>query len=497
LLWNDLPQWIDGNGDPYAGAQLFFYAAGSSTKQTVYQDSGSSTAHSNPIELDANGRVPSAVWATEGSSYKIVLAPSDDTDPPVSPIFSVDGLTGINDASVSLEQWAESGFTPTYISTTQFSVAGDQTSTLHVGRRVKVVDGGGTKYGYISVSAYTTLTTVTVVLDSGNLETPTSTLYIGVQTTDNPSEPLLMDSYPIRSGSADKTKKVRIEADTNVPTGTTVVLTAPSADITIGKADDGTGAVPLPRSYLAGGTLSNNGSDATNDIDVAAGTARDSTNAKNISWSALTKQLDAAWAAGTNAGMLDTGAIADTTYHVYAIRKDSDGTGDILASASASSPTMPSGYTYFRRIGSIIRESAAILAFTQMGDEFLWKTPEADISANNPGTSAVSATLTTPAGVKNVAIVTAGVVSSDVTASAPYLYVSSLDQTDVAASANAFVARVTSVDGQAGTDTADTSVCRVRTNTGSQVRYRVDASSASVTVSLVTHGWVDRRGRDD
>jgi microcystin-dependent protein len=259
LLWNDLPQWNDGNGDPYAGAQLFFYAAGSSTKQTVYQDSGSITAHSNPIVLDANGRVPSAVWATEGSSYKIVLAPSDDTDPPASPIFNVDGLTGINDASVSLEQWSDSGFTPTYVSTTQFTVAGDQTSTLHVGRRVKVSDGGGTKYGYITASAYTTLTTVTVSLDSGNLETPTSTLYIGVQTTTDPSEPLLMDSYPLRSGSSDRTKKLRIELD-GITTATTRVATAPDYDFRFGNLPAGIGPLPYAGATVPTGWLECDGS---------------------------------------------------------------------------------------------------------------------------------------------------------------------------------------------------------------------------------------------
>jgi microcystin-dependent protein len=232
LAYNHLVQFIDGNGDPYAGAQLFTYASGSSTKATTYQDSGSSTSHANPIELDANGRIPAAIWLTEGTSYKFVLAPSDDTDPPASPLMTLDGITGINDASVSLEQWADSGFTPTYISATQFSVAGDQTSTLHVGRRVKVSDGGGTKYGYITVSAYTTLTTVTVSLDSGNLETPTSTLYIGVQTTTDPSEPLLTDDYPLRSDATDKTKKVRLDLS-GISTASTRTLKVPDHNATL------------------------------------------------------------------------------------------------------------------------------------------------------------------------------------------------------------------------------------------------------------------------
>lgn len=65
----------------------------------------------------------------------------------------------------------------------------------------------------------------------------------------------------------------------------------------------GTTSAALPRSYLAGLALANNASDPTNDIDIAVGEARDSTNAADITLaSALVKRLDAAWAVGTNQG---------------------------------------------------------------------------------------------------------------------------------------------------------------------------------------------------
>lgn len=46
-----------------------------------------------------------------------------------------------------------------------------------------------------------------------------------------------VDSNPIVKGSVDATKRMRIEVDGNVPTGTTRVLTAPSADGTIATTD--------------------------------------------------------------------------------------------------------------------------------------------------------------------------------------------------------------------------------------------------------------------
>src|SRR6185436_5092546 len=94
---------------------------------------------------------------------------------------------------------------------------------------------------------------------------------------------------------------------------------------------------------LFGMTLSINAGDATNDIDFAGGKCIDSTNAALISCSALTKRLDATFTAGNNGGGRDTGNADDAFWHCFAIKKDSDGTGDFLFSQSATAPTMPSG----------------------------------------------------------------------------------------------------------------------------------------------------------
>ena len=58
----------------------------------------------------------------------------------------------------------------------------------------------------------------------------------------------------------------------------------------------------LPKNYKDGFTLANNVSDANNDINVADGRARDTSNVVDLIGGALTKQLDALWAAGNNAG---------------------------------------------------------------------------------------------------------------------------------------------------------------------------------------------------
>jgi hypothetical protein len=61
----------------------------------------------------------------------------------------------------------------------------------------------------------------------------------------------------------------------------------------------------------------------------------------------------------TGAGKLDAGSIATSTwYYIWAIAKD-DGTQSCLGSTSATSPTLPSGYTYKARIGAVRTKSGS------------------------------------------------------------------------------------------------------------------------------------------
>ena len=182
---------LDSSGNPYTGAQLFTYAAGSTTKQTTYQDSGAQAQHTNPIILNSRGEPPAAIWLTEGLTYKFVLATPTDSDPPAGSVRSIDNITGINDVEAeAADQWISSGLTPTYSSATVFTLSGDQTSTFSVGRRLKFTVSGGTVYGTIYTSAYGALTTVTMAMDSsGDLDSGLSAVSYAQLTSVNPSLP--------------------------------------------------------------------------------------------------------------------------------------------------------------------------------------------------------------------------------------------------------------------------------------------------------------------
>ncbi len=183
--------FIPGTNTPASGAQLFFYTAQSvSTKATVYKDMNGSVAHSNPIVLDTGGNIPSGgeVWFPQGTAFKVVFAPATDSDPPTSPYWSKDNLSGQNDVTGAQSEWVQ-GPTPTFLSATSFSLAGDQTLTFTAGRRVKTTNTGGTIYSTIVTSVFGSVTTVTVVNDTGVLDAGLSAVFYGLISAVNTSEP--------------------------------------------------------------------------------------------------------------------------------------------------------------------------------------------------------------------------------------------------------------------------------------------------------------------
>lgn len=121
---------------------------------------------------------------------------------------------------------------------------------------------------------------------------------------------------------------------------------------------------------IAGMVLSND-TDTAHDINITAGACMDSTGSKHIlAASEMTKQIDAVWAAGNDAGGLLNGSVAaNELYHIYALRKDADGTADygFLDKDDAIGTYLPAGYSHYRWIGYVLTdESANIRGFVHV-----------------------------------------------------------------------------------------------------------------------------------
>jgi hypothetical protein len=252
----------------------------------------------------------------------------------------------------------------------------------------------------------------------------------------------------------------------------------------------------LPK-QLSGLTLAN---DATTpatvlDIDVGSACSDDNTTMMVLSAASFTKAFtasNAGWAPGSGAGGLDSAAAgagslaASTWYHVFLIFNPTTSTTDVLVSTSATAPTMPTSYTKKRRIGSInTNASSQIIAFSQLGDKFLWRTPVQNYSAITLPTAVTALVLSVPLGIQTEAQITAYLNA----AAAVYLTIWPSDQTG--AGVNIPPGNITIYGWSAGAIL--TQALSIRANTTQNVS--IQASAAVGQFSLVTQGWVDNRGK--
>ena len=86
-------QFFTNTGAVLTGGKIYTYAAGTTTPATTFTSSQGVTAWTNPIVLDAAGRVSGSgeIWLTDGINYKFVLKDSNDVL-----IATYDNISGIN-----------------------------------------------------------------------------------------------------------------------------------------------------------------------------------------------------------------------------------------------------------------------------------------------------------------------------------------------------------------------------------------------------------------
>lgn len=205
-LYNDRHYFPDASGNnALSGGKLYIYLSGTSTKATTWNSSLGNFANSNPMTLDAAGRLQSELWVTTNATYKLLLTSDTTNDPPLSSIWTEDVISGIGDfpTSAITGEWIASASTPTYISANSFSVTGDQTAILDEGVRLKIVDAGGTKYASITNSTFGAVTTVTVLVDGGgSLSNPVSSFSYGILAAANTSIPAILQTGVINTQQA-------------------------------------------------------------------------------------------------------------------------------------------------------------------------------------------------------------------------------------------------------------------------------------------------------
>lgn len=231
------------------------------------------------------------------------------------------------------------------------------------------------------------------------------------------------------------------------------------------------------------------GTDTEHDISVSAGACRDAANGMSLVSSAIVKQLDATWAKGTNAGGLDTGTLAaSSAYFGFVIYNATTKEVDQLFSLSSSAPTLPSGWTLFRRNGSCITDASAnIVPFAQWMDEFRPKTPLTSRAlAAIPSTSRFAISVDVPAGMLGRFLVEGDNLGS---AADYYAWIASANRPDAAPTAANYTMYLRNPADKVSY------VIDLLVDASRQIYAR--GTDVNIALGVKTLGWYDGRGRNE
>jgi hypothetical protein len=109
----------------------------------------------------------------------------------------------------------------------------------------------------------------------------------------------------------------------------------------------------------------------------------------------------------SGAGGLDTGAEGSSTwYYIWAIRKSSDGTTNLLLSASSTSPTMPSGYDQKALVSAVYNDSSSdFIDFIHEGRDYFYSAWRSMASGTVTPFTSVTTTNYVPSALSTIPIV--------------------------------------------------------------------------------------------
>lgn len=251
-----------------------------------------------------------------------------------------------------------------------------------------------------------------------------------------------------------------------------------------------------PRSSLIGMEISNSGGDPTNDITIGSGQCMDYSNVYLMDTGAggfYTKQIDAAWAAGDNAGGFPTGITLVTGwYHVFVLLNPTTGALDAGYDSSLSAANLlttaaviAAGLTKYRRVGSVYY-SSGIYGFRQYEDRFIWKEPGADYLGDP--TTGTNITVLTPLGIRAMAMLQLIISENDTSGT----HEVTMYHGDNSGSTNGIPIEC----GDVTIDQKQDQEMNLFTNGSSQV-YAKNTSPGATALNLevFTHGYMDTRGR--
>lgn len=237
-------------------------------------------------------------------------------------------------------------------------------------------------------------------------------------------------------------------------------------------------------------------SDADHDLTFSSGACRNALDTISCkpTWTTLTKQIDAVWAEGDDAGGMATGSVATSTAYYYnLIRKNADTTiFDICIDVSASNANTPSGWTFMREIHKEFTDGSANLrpqTYIEMaggGIRSKLKTVLTAFTDNDPGVGLVTKTIPCPPSVE----VRGSVVMIDSTpAAATYMVFSEVGSASTEPDVNNYTLFV---GGTATTQYALDEIERF-TDASRNLEYELSSSTADHSIWFQVFSWKNHR----
>lgn len=159
----------------------------------------------------------------------------------------------------NISEWALFQNTPTYVSTSSFTVTGDSSELFHVGRSIKADLNGTFVYSRIATSSYSSLTNKTTVgISNAVLTSSLTAIYYGLVSADGKSQPVFnnISATQISTGKTISTQifSTQINADDVIAKGPVIDVRG-FANLSTAKASSTTANKTL---LIAGGEVSSN-----------------------------------------------------------------------------------------------------------------------------------------------------------------------------------------------------------------------------------------------
>lgn len=199
-------QFFDNSGQVLTGGLLYTYLAGTTTPAATYTSNTGVTFHTNPIILDASGRIPNGgeVWLADGVRYKFVLKDANSVL-----IGTWDNIIGINsnflNYSVQEEtQTATQGQTVFTLATVTYTVGTNSLGVYVNGsKQIPVIN-------YVETNA--TIVTFVSGLNVGDVVDFTTAVSLSVGVTDAS----LVIYTPAGSGAINTTVQAKLRESISV-----------------------------------------------------------------------------------------------------------------------------------------------------------------------------------------------------------------------------------------------------------------------------------------